>query len=254
MVEPIKLNKAIIEETTREYIANCIKLDGTLGFYEYLERGSVTLLQAKTGVGKSYTMLALAYYFTDLKLKVAYISLENSMGLDFARAEKYMLPAYGDMHFDYYNDNTADFEEYAEAFRKNSYDVVLLDGLQYSVPLAGDSSRDVQYHEAFKAWRELFRELNIASFVSWQSNRSDTSGNESISGSYLVAQDADGIITVTVADGCETRLLKLTKARMYMSHPEYVAAYNLGDRITSHAERGRKPAAGKCSLEYPGGR
>lgn len=207
LIETIKfdIGDVDIDKFLEEDAKNLVEVPDDVGIIKVMRRDTLNLITAQTGVGKSVFMLTFAYSLAKSGLKVLYISLENNVGQDLARAKR-VIDAYGAQHFEYRNKFIADEVLASDA------DVVMIDGIQYSSEIDPSQPRDLEFLKIVKNARRAAKGKVL--WLSWQSNRSkDATGAEGLSGSYMVAQDSATILEVSKVKDKPFTVTTLEKCR-----------------------------------------
>lgn len=170
------INSINMKDFLEESTASQVKYPNELSFLNPTKFGTVNLVCAKTGVGKSWFLSQFACCINE-NYPVLYISLENDVSTDFERLDmmKTLYPYLGTTNpFCYVNGSTMTTPEYKQSWLKNkelfrAFPIVCIDGFETTVDCDGNANMSEVYKAGVKEIRTKFPEACI--WMSWQMGR-----------------------------------------------------------------------------------
>lgn len=194
-------NKDYATKYVEEHKGDVFKLPGEFSFMNDTDKGTVNLVCAQTGVGKSWYLIHLACALS-LEHKVLYCSLENKERIDQERLSIICsnIKEYENCEFLYCNE--VEFWQKKEYLDNKdeiaNYDVFIIDGIENTIDETASDRPYETYRQTVKEIHKKFPKATI--FMSWQLNR-DPKRNEiptleQLAGSYATARLADTVTAI----------------------------------------------------------
>ena len=194
-------NKDYATKYAIDHECDVFKLPGEFSFMNDTDKGSVNLVCAQTGVGKSWFLIHLACALS-LEYKVLYCSLENKERIDQKRISIICSNIQEYEHSEFWYCNSVEFWKRKDFLDNKDelakYDVFIIDGIENTIDETASDRPYENYRQTVKKIHDKFPQSTI--FMSWQLNRDpkrkDIPTCEQLAGSYATARFADTITAI----------------------------------------------------------